>query len=73
MVYMNQPMGFRDPLHPDYVCLLKKSLYGVLGISALLIMLLQLVSLTLKVTHLCLFIKRGLIWHIFYYTLMTSF
>jgi hypothetical protein len=28
-VYMHQPMGFRDPVHPDYVCLLKKSLYGL--------------------------------------------
>jgi len=28
-VYMHQPMGFLDPVHPDYVCLLKKSLYGL--------------------------------------------
>ena len=28
-VYMHQLMGFRDPTHPDYVCLLKKSLYGL--------------------------------------------
>lgn len=28
-VYMHQPMGFRDPIHPDNVCLLKKSLYGL--------------------------------------------
>nr|GEX73947.1 copia protein [Tanacetum cinerariifolium] len=28
-VYIHQPMGFRDPVHPDYVCLLKKSLYGL--------------------------------------------
>ncbi|XP_056687859.1 uncharacterized mitochondrial protein AtMg00810-like [Spinacia oleracea] len=28
-VYMHQPMGFRDPNYPDYVCLLKKSLYGL--------------------------------------------
>lgn len=26
-MYVHQPMGFRDPIHPDYVCLLKKSLY----------------------------------------------
>lgn len=26
-VYMHQPLGFRDPLHPDFVCRLKKSLY----------------------------------------------
>jgi hypothetical protein len=25
--YMHQPMGFRDPHHPDYVCRLRKSLY----------------------------------------------
>ena len=29
IVYMHQPMGFRDPNHPNYVCLLKKSLYGL--------------------------------------------
>nr|GFA25467.1 hypothetical protein [Tanacetum cinerariifolium] len=28
-VYMHHPMGFRDPIHPDNVCLLKKSLYGL--------------------------------------------
>lgn len=28
-VYMHQPLGFRDSTHPDYVCLLKKSLYGL--------------------------------------------
>jgi hypothetical protein len=28
-VYMHQPLGFRDPHHPDYVCRLKKSLYGL--------------------------------------------
>ena len=28
-VYMYQPLGFRDPQHPNYVCLLKKSLYGL--------------------------------------------
>ena len=28
-VYMHQPLGFRDPNHPDYVCLLHKSLYGL--------------------------------------------
>ena len=27
--YMHQPLGFRDPAHPDYVCLLRKSLYGL--------------------------------------------
>lgn len=26
---MHQPVGFRDPTHPDYVCLLNKSLYGL--------------------------------------------
>nr|GEY99218.1 copia protein [Tanacetum cinerariifolium] len=28
-VYMYQPMGFRDPVYPDYICRLKKSLYGL--------------------------------------------
>ncbi|MCI29360.1 copia protein, partial [Trifolium medium] len=28
-VYMHQPLGFRDSHHPDYVCRLKKSLYGL--------------------------------------------
>ena len=28
VVYMHQPMGFIDLINPDYVCLLKKSLYG---------------------------------------------
>jgi hypothetical protein len=28
-VYCQQPKGFEDPAHPDYVCLLQKSLYGL--------------------------------------------
>ena len=28
-VYMEQPPGFVDPVNPDYVCKLKKSLYGL--------------------------------------------
>ncbi|GKB81436.1 ribonuclease H-like domain-containing protein [Tanacetum coccineum] len=28
-VYMHQPPGFRDFVHPDYVCLLQRSLYGL--------------------------------------------
>ncbi|GKC67665.1 ribonuclease H-like domain-containing protein [Tanacetum coccineum] len=28
MVYMHQPPGFQDSVHPDYVCLLQRSLYG---------------------------------------------
>ncbi|GKE07111.1 ribonuclease H-like domain-containing protein, partial [Tanacetum coccineum] len=28
-VYTHQPPGFRDPAHPDYVCLLQRSLYGL--------------------------------------------
>ena len=27
--YMSQPEGFIDPDHPDYVCKIKKSLYGL--------------------------------------------
>ena len=26
---MHQPLGFRDPHRPDYVCRLQKSLYGL--------------------------------------------
>jgi len=29
MVYMYQPLGYRDLDKPDHVCLLKKSLYGL--------------------------------------------
>lgn len=29
IVHMHQPMGFRDPDRSNYVCLLKKSLYGL--------------------------------------------
>nr|GEV41474.1 ribonuclease H-like domain-containing protein [Tanacetum cinerariifolium] len=28
-VYMHQPPGFRDSVHPDYVCLLHRSLYAL--------------------------------------------
>ena len=28
MVYCQQPSGFEDPAQPDFICLLKKSLYG---------------------------------------------
>ncbi|GKC07357.1 ribonuclease H-like domain-containing protein [Tanacetum coccineum] len=28
-VYMHQPLGFVDPDHPDYVCHLQRSLYGL--------------------------------------------
>ncbi|GJY64745.1 ribonuclease H-like domain-containing protein [Tanacetum coccineum] len=28
-VYMHQPSGFQDFAHPDYVCLLQRSLYGL--------------------------------------------
>nr|GFA34085.1 ribonuclease H-like domain-containing protein [Tanacetum cinerariifolium] len=28
-IYMHQPPGFRDPEHPNYVCLLQRSLYGL--------------------------------------------
>jgi hypothetical protein len=28
-IYMEQPQGFKDPDHPDKVCLLKKAIYGL--------------------------------------------
>jgi hypothetical protein len=28
-VYMEQPQGFKDPLHPTYVCKLHKAIYGL--------------------------------------------
>ena len=28
-VYCMQPYGFEDPIHPDFVCRLNKSLYGL--------------------------------------------
>nr|GEU92102.1 peroxidase 31-like [Tanacetum cinerariifolium] len=28
-VYMHQPLGFQDSAHPDYICLLQRSLYGL--------------------------------------------
>ena len=29
IMYMHQPLGFKDPDHPNHVCLLRKSLYGL--------------------------------------------
>ena len=29
VIYMDQPEGYVDPKHPDKVCLLKRSLYGL--------------------------------------------
>ncbi|GJV92188.1 ribonuclease H-like domain-containing protein [Tanacetum coccineum] len=29
-VYVHQPSGFRDSVHPDYVCFLQRSLYGLI-------------------------------------------
>ena len=28
-VYMTQPQGYIDPIHPHYVCKLQKSIYGL--------------------------------------------
>ena len=28
-IYMQQPEGFKEPSEEDYVCLLKRSLYGL--------------------------------------------
>lgn len=28
-VYMDQPLGYEDLSHPDYVCKFKKALYGL--------------------------------------------
>ncbi|GJS34652.1 ribonuclease H-like domain-containing protein [Tanacetum coccineum] len=35
--YMHQPLGFRDSVHPDYVCLLQRSLYRIKHQQALLV------------------------------------
>lgn len=29
VIYISQPPGFVDPIRPDHVCLLKRSLYGL--------------------------------------------
>lgn len=29
-VYMRQPLGFEDVEHPDFVCCLRKSFYGLM-------------------------------------------
>nr|GEU40288.1 copia protein [Tanacetum cinerariifolium]GEU87051.1 copia protein [Tanacetum cinerariifolium] len=55
-VYMHQPHGFRDPAHPDYVCLLQRFLYGLkqllrLGFSVSLLMFFGLDLLIVVVTH----------------------
>lgn len=28
-VYMRQPLGYKDPAHPSYVCKLSNALYGL--------------------------------------------
>jgi hypothetical protein len=28
-VYLDQPLGYEDMSHPDYVCRLRKTLYGL--------------------------------------------
>jgi hypothetical protein len=28
-VYMRQPLGFEDELHPNYLCKLDKAIYGL--------------------------------------------
>lgn len=28
-IYMDQPQGFESKIHPEYVCKLKKALYGL--------------------------------------------
>ena len=28
-IYMEQPRGFKSKIHPEYVCKLKKALYGL--------------------------------------------
>ncbi|GJS97076.1 ribonuclease H-like domain-containing protein [Tanacetum coccineum] len=52
--YMHQPPGFRDSIHPDYVCLLQRSLYGLkhapeLGFSGLHLILLGLIFLIVDI------------------------
>nr|GEU30871.1 retrovirus-related Pol polyprotein from transposon TNT 1-94 [Tanacetum cinerariifolium] len=54
-VYMHQPPGFRDSVHPAYVCLLQRSLYGLkqppkLGFNVLRLILLGLAFLIVAVT-----------------------
>ncbi|GJZ68133.1 ribonuclease H-like domain-containing protein, partial [Tanacetum coccineum] len=72
IVYMHQPPGFWDFVHPGYVCLLQRSLYGLkqaidLGFSDLHLILLELVSLIVAVTPLYLSIDKGLILLTCYY------
>lgn len=35
LLYMEQPEGFIDEDHPDYVCLLHKALYGLKSLTKL--------------------------------------
>nr|GEU91674.1 hypothetical protein [Tanacetum cinerariifolium] len=53
-VYMHQPLGIQDSVHPDYVCLLQRFLYGLkhpleLCFSGLHLILLELVSLIVAI------------------------
>ncbi|GJS56574.1 ribonuclease H-like domain-containing protein [Tanacetum coccineum] len=76
--YMHQPPGFQDSVHPYYVYLLQRSLYGLkqaleLGFSVLHLILLGLDSLIVDVTPPYLSTNRGSILLTCYYMLMILF
>jgi hypothetical protein len=65
VAYMQQPPGFEDPDHPDHVCRLYKSIYGLKSSSRLFYLMLRdhLVGPKIKAqqseTDHCVFVVRG--------------